>query len=305
MSGHLPRLALANALAVQLEREYHFPVISNYELARRIFRLLRQGEINGQSLRIAPRLARRSDLYVAINGLLRRGTLKLDKALPGSVHRLVDRSQSDPEAVVCAIDPFGFISHLSAMAFHGLTNRLPALVFFTSLQPARWRVAADERMVRDLGSELDLYVRQALPLLGRPVLAQAQGVTVKRVMTSQAGGYRDAREGTLRVSTVGRTFLDMLRRPELCGGMSHVVEIYESRGVEFSSLIINEVDRHGGAIDRMRAGYLLEERCALYDPRVEAWRNEAQRGGSRKLDPKADYSSTYSERWQLSLNVPD
>ena len=75
-----------------------------------------------------PRLATRSDLYAARDGLLRRGTFKVDRTLPGTVHRIVDRGRSDPESVLSAVDPFGFVSHLSAMAYHGLSNRLPKVV---------------------------------------------------------------------------------------------------------------------------------------------------------------------------------
>lgn len=303
MSKSLPPLVFADALALILEREYTFPVITNYALALIVFRLLQAGEVNGRRLRARPRFARRSDLYAARDGLLRRGTFKEDPALPGSVYRIVDRSRTDPEAVLSAVDPFGFLSHLSAMAYHGLSNRLPKVVFFTTLAATAWRDAAKETMRRDLGDQLRQYEEQGLPPLQRTQLERVQGMAVTYIRTSFPGGYRLAQEGTIRVATLGRTFLDMLRRPELCGGMSHVLEIFASRGREHAALIINELDQRGAPIDRVRAGYILEELCGVNDPRIAAWTADAQRGGSRKLDPQGEYAPRFSERWQLSINA--
>lgn len=297
------RLVFADALALLLEREYRFPVITNYELALFVFRLLQAGEVDGRPLRARPRVAARNDLYAARDGLLKRGTLKEDKALPGTVHRIVDRSRSDPESVVSAVDPFGFISHLSAMAFHGLSDRLPKIIFFTTLAASSWGVCARERMHKDLGGELERYASQGLPLLRRLRLERVQGMAVTYVRSSSRSGHRLARDGTLRVATLGRTFLDMLRRPELCGGMPHVLDAYTSYGRDHAPLIINELGRRGKSIDRVRAGYILEELCNVTDPRLDAWLADVQRGGSRKLDPQAEYAPTFSERWQLSINV--
>ena len=303
MSVPQPRLVFADALALLLEREYTLPVITNYELALLVFRLLQAGEVDGRSLRSRPRVAARSDLYAARNGLLKRGTFKEDRSLPSTVHRIVDRSRSDPESILSAIDPFGFVSHQSAMAFHGLSNRVPKMIFFTTLAAPVWRTAAQERMHKDLGNQLLTYIDQKLPVLHRIHPDRVQGMVVSYIRSSTQGGYRLANEGTLKVATLGRTFLDMLRRPELCGGMSHVMEIYEARGREHAALIIGEFEQRGAPIDRVRAGYILEEHCGVTDPRLDAWVSDAQRGGSRKLDPQSEYAPKFSERWQLSINV--
>ena len=65
-----------------------------------------------------------------------------------------------------------------------------------------------------------------------------------------------------------------------------------------------QYERHGKAIDKIRAGYLLTEVCSLTDSVVESWTQFAQRGGSRKLDPETEYAPEFSERWKLSINVP-
>ena len=89
-----------------------------------------------------------------------------------------------------------------------------------------------------------------------------------------------------------------MRRHPSCSG-----RICKSSAETYLDLIIDEIDRHGGPIDKVRAGYILEEICNLQSGRLETWLEYVQRGGSRKLDPDAEYRETYSERWCLSLNV--
>src|SRR5690606_28572004 len=117
------------------------------------------------------------------------------KTLPSTVHRIMDRSRSDPESVLSAIDPFGFVSHLSAMAFHGLSNRLPKMIFFTTLAASVWRSAAQEKMRKDLGEQFHLYKEHGLPSLHHIRLERVQGMAVSYIRSSSHGGYRLAREG--------------------------------------------------------------------------------------------------------------
>ena len=114
---------------------------------------------------------------------------------------------------------------------------------------------------------------------------------------------RHVGERSLRVSTLGRTFLDMPQQPDLCGGIRHVIELYEEHAHTCLSVILPEITQHGSKIDQARAGYILEEHCAITDPAIDAWATDAMLGGSRRLDPQAEYAPVYSERWRLSLNA--
>ena len=67
--------------------------------------------------------------------------------------------------------------------------------------------------------------------------------------------------------------------------------------------IISAVEEENASIVKVRAGYILSERLGIADPRIEAWKAFAQRGGSRKLDPDAPYAPVFSGAWMLSLNV--
>jgi predicted transcriptional regulator of viral defense system len=105
-----------------------------------------------------------------------------------------------------------------------------------------------------------------------------------------------------RVSSIGRTFADMLSEPSLCGGMHHVIGIWEEEAEEWLDDIITAIDESSSKIVKVRAGYLLAERIGLQDARIDSWVQFAQRGGSRKLDPDAPYAPRFSETWMLSLN---
>jgi len=97
----------------------------------------------------------------------------------------------------------------------------------------------------------------------------------------------------------------MLRNPSLCGGIYHVLDVYRENAKRYLRLIIDEVDRHGSAIDKVRVGYVLEERLGLTEPRVEKWIENVQRGGSRKLVADEPYKPVFSEKWCLSINIED
>ena len=80
-----------------------------------------------------------------------------------------------------------------------------------------------------------------------------------RYSSVHQGAFKHIDGRMLRVSTIGRTFLDMLRKPDYCGSMYHVAGIFKNNGQQYSKLIIDEIDRHGTNIEKARAGYLLEE----------------------------------------------
>jgi predicted transcriptional regulator of viral defense system len=117
------------------------------------------------------------------------------------------------------------------------------------------------------------------------------------------GAYKNVRGRSLRVSTIGRTFLDMLRNPDLCGGINHILDIFHEYGKKYLRLITDDIDKNGEPIDKVRAGYILDERLGIDNEIVNSWSSLAQRGGSRKLDSSSEYSPEWSDKWQISLNI--
>lgn len=217
---------------------------------------------------------------------------------------LFGKSNTAPAEIACCIDPFAYVSHLSAMEHHGLTDRFPTVLYLTTPPAAEWRRQATAKMHKDLGEGFDRYQNSHLPRLSRPTLPKIGQMTIHSHERSQLGAFRLVGDTSLRVATIGRVFLDMLREPKLCGGIRHVLDIYQSNAKRYFQLITDEFERHGSPIDKVRAGYVLSTLCQLNSPTLDAWVKFAQRGGSRKLDSDAEYSPAYSAKWKLSINVP-
>lgn len=222
----------------------------------------------------------------------------------GTVYHLFGRNKPQPKEVACSVDPFAYVSHLSAMEYYGVTDRFPKILFLSTPSDGEWKAQAAARMDKDLKQRKERYIAAKLPLLKFQNFERIESTRIELIRRSHRGAFKTIKSPCIRVAMVGRTFLDMLREPELCGGMQHVIDTYREYGPKYSKLIIDEVDKHGTSIERARAGYLLENLCHLSDPLIDVWASHVQRGGSRKLDPQAEYAPFFSERWALSVNVP-
>lgn len=279
-------------------------VVTRYDLACEIWRIYKQKSSDGIPLRRhRDELDRPSFLRVEAQ-LVRNGVLRPLQGLPDTAaYVLIGAHISDPRVFACAIDPFCYVSHLSAMEFHGLTDRLPEHLYISTPSPTQWRIYADKKMEKDLGDDLARYQEIGLPPLQRHTLTKLAGRPVTQFKSLHLGAFRNFRDQNIRVSTLGRTFLDMLREPTLCGGITHVLSVFHEAAPSNIRAILDEVDQHGKIIDKMRAGYILENICKIVDPRIDNWAALAQRGGSRKLDATNEYSPNFSERWAISINT--
>lgn len=270
------------------------PVVTDYELS-----LLVMTQLGKQQA--APS---RELFQAVISGLSLFGLILVDKDFkPGCVYRLFGHAKAKAAEVACAVDPFAYISHLSAMEYHGLTDRFSKILYLTTPPNPEWKAQAQTRMASDLGEQVDAHKALKLPALRRPAFDRLEGMRVELKRRSSRGAFKNVKSPQIRVATVGRVFLEMLREPECCGGIQHVVDTYQSQAERYLPLIVQELERHGTAIEKVRAGYLLDEVCHLKHAIIDGWERHAQRGGSRRLDPHGEYAPSYSEKWMLSINV--
>ena len=293
------------AVALQIGK-LNQPVVTLYQIAVIIFKLYKDGSYQGQKLtRLKKTRAVRSDCTRIISDLVAVGILEKSRSVRHSyVFNILGREQGEPSEVICSIDPFGYISHFSAMEWHGLTDRVTHTLFYSSPPSKSWNRFAWTKMQRDVGERnIQDYLTQQLPQLTRLSIKKIGRVSVHRYSSEHLGAYASIQGRALRVSTIGRTFLDMIREPDLCGGIHHVLDVYEQYSARYLGLIVDETDRHGRIIDKVRSGYVLDERMGLSDPRIDAWTKFVQRGGSRKLYAGSPYNPDHSQKWCLSTNI--
>mgnify|MGYP004372863969 CR=1 FL=1 len=295
-------MKLIKAITLSLG-ELNTPVITRYQLGLVIFNLYKEKRYAGEALGLKKEVAEQQDFTKSLRQLEEEGVLSSPRQLPSSVYSLLGRKDWEADEVACVIDPFCYLSHLSAMAYHGLTNRIPTTLYLSSPSPQEWKQFANDLMAADLGEDQQTYLDNGMPRLVRTAFKRIGKTEVHRYHSKHMGAYKNVRDRHLRVSTIGRTFLDMLRNPDLCGGIRHELEVYEGNAEKYLRLITDEITQHGQPIDKVRAGYILEERLALSNEVIDSWAQYAQRGGSRKLDATAEYIPQWSDKWCLSINT--
>lgn len=276
-------------------KKWERPVITNYELGS-----LAAGQAAALQVEVS------AEVYAEIvRGLASFGLISPSKDFKaGTVFHLFGHVKPLPMEVACAVDPFAYVSHLSAMEYHGITDRFSKILYLSTPPDKEWKEQATARMDKDWKKQAEVHLSAGLPSLRYQKFERVDGTRVELMRRSHRGAFKIIKSPAIRVAMVGRTFLDMLREPEYCGGMQHVVDTYREYAGKYLRLILDEVSRHGKSIEQARAGYLLEDVCGLKDSHIDDWASKVQRGGSRKLDPQEEYASFFSERWMLSLNVP-
>jgi predicted transcriptional regulator of viral defense system len=302
-------MEISTALTLEIG-QLHQPVVTSYQLGCLIYRLYKAKTYRGEPLgRIEKDFPNRSDYTRLVKTIMDNGVLKNSRDVPcKEVFTVLGQDTAAAEDIACCVDPFCHVSHMSAMTYHGLTDRLPKMLFLTTLPSPHWGQLAVLRMQKDLGEEaVEPYIEASMPALRRLKLAKIHRKTlsIHSTVHCDPGAYLNVQGRFLRVSTIGRTFLDMIREPDLCGGIYHVLEVYNDHASRYLKLIVDVIDRHGSKIDKVRAGYILDERLGLNHPTIENWRSLVQRGGSQKLIAKTAYSAHFSEKWCLSLNIDE
>ena len=275
------------------------PIISNYEIFSQLWQLYTEGDVKYLRSNQPSK-----DVYLRTRGLLKKeGILRKDKDY-SSYWRVLPVSDVPADEAICVADPFCYISHLSAMQRYGLTNRRPEALCFTQPDAKTVRTLLkqqrEERFGEILASEPQTFIER-LHAVHHP--ARVRDRLLAPLASKHSGHYRQVRGSFARIGTIGQTFLDMLECPDRCGGMRHVLSIWEEHAHTYLEEIIARIDTAPKDIHKIRAGYILSEHLGIADNRVLAWQAYAQRGGSRLLDPDRPYEDYFSQDWMISINV--
>lgn len=273
------------------------PVLSQFDFFRFVWRTYRESP--GKGLYLRSKTPGQID-YVRLKSILRdTRVIGTDRDYGKRVIRVLSISDLPAEDIVCLLDPTCYVSHLSAMQRWGLTDRSPGALLLT--RPDREAAARDLSSYRTKTLGEDETNPFPSTIVGHPTNVRGQAV---RILESRsAGAYLKSRGSDVRLSTIGQTFLDMLQKPDLCGGMYHVLDVWAEHAETYLPEIVAAVETATSGIVKSRAGYILEERQGLHHRGIERWKESGQRGGSRKLDPAKDFAPTFSATWMISLNV--
>ena len=290
------KLTRAGKYLANLLEQNGKPIITQFEFFRIIRRVYRESYSKKLYLR---RKVPNYDDYIRFRSSLNKaGVIRSDQDYKTRALRVLAVSDLPAEDITCLVDPTCYISHLSAMQRWGLTDRNPAALILT--RPDRKTATTQLQAITEVLDE-DGTNPFRLNIVGHPPRVRNRALQVYQSKT--AGAFLKTRGNDARLSTIGQTFLDMLQRPDLCGGMSHALEVWEEHAETFLDEVVTAVDTATRGLIKSRAGYILEERLGLHHQRIEPWREFTQRGGSRKLDPAKGYAATHSEKWMISLNV--
>lgn len=291
------RLTRAGSHLAGLLEDHGKPVLSQFNLFRFVWRMYRESPCKGLYLR--SKTPSQVD-YVRLRSILRDAdVIGTDRDYGRRVMRVLSISDLPAEDIICLLDPTCYVSHLSAMQRWGLTDRSPRALLLT--RPVRKAAAEELRSYRTKTLGEDETNPFPSTIVGHPTHVRGQAV---RILESRsAGAYLKSRGSDLRLSTIGQTFLDMLQKPDLCGGMHHVLDVWAEHAETYLPEVVSAVEPAASEIVKSRAGYILEERLGLRHRHIEHWKALGQRGGSRKLDPARGFAPTYSDTWMISINV--
>jgi predicted transcriptional regulator of viral defense system len=205
----------------------------------------------------------------------------------------------EEEEVLMELHPYAALSHISGLSFHQMTEQLSKDIHVSipdngsgGLLPLGTRSEDWEGVALVRGRIADSIFDRRIHwhrLIG------------KRIFGTSAYNYHGC---MIRVTTPERTLLDGLLQPDWSGGFANVLGAWaEYRDLIDLKALVKYVDQLDVRILRQRAGFLLEE-LGIQHPALALWVTQAQRGGSSKLNGGAEFSSQFSERWQLSINAP-
>jgi predicted transcriptional regulator of viral defense system len=109
----------------------------------------------------------------------------------------------------------------------------------------------------------------------------------------------------VRVSTLERTLIDGLKKPEYSGGLNEVFRAWV-RAIDDINMntLVSYIERIDSLILYQRVGFVAEK-LGLSHQHFPDWKqNKSPRGGSRLLNPHKDFVNDYDPDWNISINHP-
>ena len=313
-------ISLEEALTSWILGGYEYSVITREKIAEQVFFFYKEKSYREQKIRqISKASSDSKDYSTNIDRLLRSGVLVRFGEVPqrkGTAYTAMawddggmdgfyvisGKPRYTAQESISTFFPYGYVSHISAMEWYGLTDKVPKVVRFTTCSKVEWKGRFESEFVTRFGSNKEFkdfvpkYPKAGLFFEGKELLVSSETNYVEPA---------SVRGTPMRVSTIGKTFIDMFRHPSFCGGDEHVYDVFLEHGKKYSKQIIADLEKYGRKIDKARLGFMLDKVLGVKHEKISIWREEArhERGGSKVLSTDRPFSSVYDEDWSISLNM--
>lgn len=235
-----------------------------------------------------------------LNRLVRKEELRPLEGMKGLFVVTSPYARSGPVSefeILMEVHPYAALSHLTALAFHGLTDQNPAEIHATVAEGPE-----------DLPPGTTPKDWEETSLVKGRLIGAILGVSIRwhRLKRSSLLGTAEyAPHGfPIRASDPEMTLVDGLLHPEWSGGIENVLRAWRrASDLIDTDRLVEHVEACDSRLLLQRAGWLLEA-IDVAHPALDRWAASAVRGGSSKLVAAEPFSSTFSARWKLSINAP-
>jgi hypothetical protein len=147
-----------------------------------LFHELRALYQSGRKLRLRRSRPNHAELNRRRRHLIQARILTPDPDYRTRAYRIVANSDGSAEEICCQVDRFAYISHLSAMARYGLTNRRPRALHLTVPHQHIIGPLLQEAMATDYGQDtletLDPHEIESLHRITHPAQVRSRPLTV-------------------------------------------------------------------------------------------------------------------------------
>ncbi len=277
-------------------------LISDYDLFKLYVQLLKDRAYNGKPLRTFKTTPEINQFKRFRASMIKNRMLTPIRGVKSSVYNISGGKKYSVEDFCCYADPFCYVSHFSALQRYRLTNRNPTTITLSTPSRNIWNKCRlhfiDDELSNQKEQSIALHLLVKIgfrdKVMGRSILFHNTSSPCETIIIKNSSA---------RIPVIGDLFVQTLDRPQWCGGIVHVLEIWKEHASTYIDEIISSVEKSTSKIVKVRAGYILEEYLNISDNRIASWVNSVGRGSSRKLDPAAPYMPVYSEKWMLSINV--
>jgi predicted transcriptional regulator of viral defense system len=240
------------------------------------------------------------DARTVLHRLAASGNLEAYRSYPNLYRVVSPYARQDPieeDEILMELHPYAALSHLSALAFHQVTDQLPKEIH-ASVPNGR------ASGLLPVGTRRSEWFPGLSSVRGH-IVSSIGAVPINWHRLEKFFGYEEySPHGyPVRVMTLEKTLIDGLAAPEWCGGLTNVLKAWmNAKDALNLKSVIELTDRQDVGVLRQRVGYVLEK-LGFSDPQLDIWTTKAKRGGSSKLLASAPFDSSFSERWMLSLNA--